>query len=84
MIWSQNAYPNYNWTYTTFEDDGWGEFETKLNDAKTYADPMVLKFIIGEESLDKFEEFRSTAKSMGLDEARDKAQEARDKMAQGK
>lgn len=83
LIWSQNAYPNYNWTYTTFEDDGWGAFETKLNDAKTYADPMVLKFIIGEESLDKFEEFRSTAKSMGLDEARDKAQEARDKMAQG-
>lgn len=83
LVWGQNAAPNYNWKYTIFEDDGWGEFETKLNDAKTYADPMVLKFIIGEESLDKFDEFRSTAKSLGLDESRAKAQEARDRMTHG-
>ena len=41
----------------------------------------MLKFIIGEESLDKFDEFRETAKSMGLDRAQELAQEARDKMA---
>lgn len=83
LVWGQNAAPNYNWTYTVFEGDGWGEYETKLNDAKTYADPMVLKFIIGEESLDKFDVFRSTAKSLGLDEAQAKAQAARDKMNHG-
>ena len=84
VIWSQNASPNYNWTYTIFEGDGWGEFDAKLADAKTYADPMVLKFIIGQESLDQFDQFRDTAKSLGLDAAQAKAQEARDKMVQGK
>ena len=45
---------------------------------------MVLKFIIGQESLDQFDQFRDTAKSLGLDAAQAKAQEARDKMVQGK
>ena len=84
LVWGQNASSNYNWTYTVFEDDDYGIFETKLNDALTYADPMVLKFIIGEESLDQFDQFRDTAKSLGLDEAQAKAQDARDKMSQGK
>lgn len=84
QVWQQNAAPVTNWTYTIFEDDNWGAFDTKLNDAKTYADPLVLKFIIGEESLDKFDEFRTTAKSLGLDEAQSIAQAARDKMSKGK
>ena len=83
LVWAQNAAPNYNWTYTIFEGDGWGKYESKINDARTYADPLVLKFIIGEESLDRFEEFRSTSKELGLDEAQAMAQAARDNMLQG-
>lgn len=81
LTWGKNASADTNWGYTVFEDDLWGEFDSAYNDALTYADPMVLKFIIGEESLDKFDEFRETAKSMGLDRAQELGQEARDKMA---
>lgn len=78
--WSQNASPEMNWTYTVFSDDNWGVYDDAFNNAATYASPLVLKFIIGEESLDNFEEFRDTAKSLGFDEAQEVAQEARDVM----
>ncbi len=80
VTWQQNADADLAWSYVTFSDDGWSKFETPMNDAKTYADPMVLKFIIGEESLDKFEEFQKTAESLGLEQARAAAQEALDAM----
>ncbi len=82
ITWQQNADWDYVWTFVTFSDDGWGEFESAYNDACTYADPMVLKFIIGEESLDKFEEFQSTCKSIGMDRAQELAQAALDDMTE--
>lgn len=80
LIWGQNASPDTNWGYVVFSDDGWGQYESAWNDGETYANPMVLKFIIGEEPLSKFEEFRTKSKEMGLDRAQQVAQEALDVM----
>ncbi len=78
ITWGRDATADLTWGYLVFEGDSWGVFENHLNDALTYAQPMVLKFIIGEESLDKFEEFRSNAETMGLEDARKVAQENMD------
>ena len=43
---------------------------------------MVLKFIIGEESLDKFDEFKETCKRLGMDKAQELAQAALDDMSE--
>lgn len=80
LTWGQNAVADINWGYTIFDGDSWGDFDSAFNDALTYAQPMVIKFIIGEESLDKFDEFKETTKSMGLEEAREIAQASIDKM----
>lgn len=82
MIWQENADWDSVWTFVTFSDDGWGQFDTAYNDAATYADPMVLKFIIGEESLDKFDEFKATCKRLGMDKAQELAQAALDNMTE--
>ena len=82
MTWQENADWDSVWTYVTFSDDGWGQFDTAYNDAATYADPMVLKFIIGEESLDKFDEFKETCKKLGMDKAQELAQAALDDMTE--
>ncbi len=83
LVWGQNATPELKWNYVVFEGDDYGLFDAAYNDAATYASPMILKFIIGEESLDKFDEFRETAASLGLDEAREIAQKNLDKMYHG-
>lgn len=40
-----------------------------MNDIDTYKNEMIVKFIMGAESLDKFDEYVATMKSMGIDEA---------------
>jgi putative aldouronate transport system substrate-binding protein len=42
---------------------------TLMNEINTYVDEMTLKFIMGQESLDKFDEYLSKVKGMGIDEA---------------
>lgn len=49
-----------------------------MSDINTYADEMVLKFIIGAESLDKFDEFVAVIEGMGIYEAIELTQEAYD------
>lgn len=45
------------------------EYASIMNDINTYRSEMINKFIMGEESLDKFEEFTETIKAMGIDRA---------------
>ncbi|MEF2245987.1 MULTISPECIES: extracellular solute-binding protein [unclassified Paenibacillus] len=40
-----------------------------MNDVKTYRDEMTTKFIMGAESLDNFDKYVATMKSMGIEEA---------------
>jgi len=43
-------------------------YATAYTDIKTYVDEMTVKFIMGSEPLDKFEEFRSALEGMGVDD----------------
>ena len=43
------------------------EFSKIMNDIKTYVDEMYLKFIIGKEPIEKFDEFVQQIYSLGLD-----------------
>ncbi|NSW89072.1 MAG: extracellular solute-binding protein [Firmicutes bacterium] len=49
------------------------------NDINTYVEQMIAKFIIGEEPLDKWDNYVNTVKSMGLDELTKIMQDAYDK-----
>ncbi|MDR2505224.1 MAG: extracellular solute-binding protein [Oscillospiraceae bacterium] len=69
QVWSQNAEPTMRVPYTLFSDDDWGEMEEYIIEVYTYAEPMILKFITGQESLDKFDEFVQTCKDLGIEEA---------------
>lgn len=80
LTWGENAAPTNNLGYIIFEDDDWGTMYSQYTEASTYADPMVLRFITGAESLDKFDEFVQTAGDMGFNGARDMMQAALDKM----
>lgn len=42
-----------------------------LNEVYTYVDEMTLKFILGEESFDKYDKYLNTLKDMGIEEALD-------------
>lgn len=67
-----------NWTTGTTEilippitlnADESTKYSNIMADIKTYTDEYVLKFIIGDEPLDKFDEFVRTIKGMGIDDA---------------
>ncbi|MCI8622490.1 MAG: extracellular solute-binding protein [Provencibacterium sp.] len=59
--------------------------KTKLmTEINTYTDEMVLKFITGAESLDRFDEFVAAIKGMGLDEVLQIQQTAYDRYMQKK
>ncbi|WP_246240865.1 extracellular solute-binding protein [Anaerocolumna sedimenticola] len=45
------------------------EMSVIMNEINTYRDEMALKFIFGEESLDKFDDYVKTIEGMGLDRA---------------
>lgn len=45
------------------------EFATIMNEINTYKEEMFLKFLFGDESLDAFDEYVNTIKSMGIDRA---------------
>jgi hypothetical protein len=60
-----------------FNDDNWGTMSNYMTEVDTYAQSMILKFITGQESLDdKFDEFRSTCASLGINEAQKLWQDA--------
>ena len=40
-----------------------------MNEVTTYCDEMVAKFIIGDEPIENFDEFRENIKSMNIDRA---------------
>jgi putative aldouronate transport system substrate-binding protein len=40
-----------------------------MNDVTTYRDEMIIKFVMGAESMDNYDKFVSQLKSMGMEEA---------------
>lgn len=63
-------------SYTEDERD---VINNMYSEIQTYKDEMVNKFIMGKESLDKFDEFVETIKSMGIDEVLKAEQAAYDR-----
>jgi len=67
--WSENEplyyYPDFV-TLTADEDKELSRIETNL---RTYRQEMTFKFITGQESLEKFDDYVDSLKSMGLDDA---------------
>lgn len=45
------------------------EYATIMNEVKTYRDEMTIKFIMGQESLDSFDEYVANIKKLGIDRA---------------
>ncbi|MDD4849130.1 MAG: extracellular solute-binding protein [Gemmiger sp.] len=45
------------------------QFAAIMNEVNTYRDEMILKYILGTENLDTFDDFVATMNSMGLDKA---------------
>lgn len=74
--WGQNSDFSKVIGYVNFAGDGWSEMYTPYEEADTYAAPMVIKFIIGDEPLDNFDEFAQKVLDMGMAEARDLTQAA--------
>ncbi len=50
-----------------------------MTNVKTYSDEMILKFITGDESLDKFDQYIAQLKTYGIEDAIKYRQEAYDK-----
>ena len=80
-IWGDNAVAGYRIPYTVFEGDNWGIQENLVTEVRTYADPMILRFITGQESIEeKWDEFVQTCISLGIRDARDIWQKSYNKM----
>jgi putative aldouronate transport system substrate-binding protein len=68
-IWPSNADGDYCMPYATMTDEEGNEFSRIMGDVDTYAGEMTVKFIIGAEPLDKYDDFVRTLKSMGAENA---------------
>ncbi|MDR3174881.1 MAG: extracellular solute-binding protein [Treponema sp.] len=68
-IWPSNADGDYCMPYATMTDEEGNEFSRIMGDVDTYAREMTVKFIIGAEPLDKYDDFVRTLKSMGAENA---------------
>ena len=65
-------------TMTTEESD---EFYAKYTDIGTYAQTELLRFVVGEDSMDQWDNFVETCKSMGIDQCVEIYQTAYDRYA---
>ena len=62
--------------YVTFSGDGWDEAYTPYNDAATTFEAYVLRVIIGEDSLDRYEDVCHTCWALGFELSRELFQAA--------
>lgn len=69
LIWGATEAAKYKVPPVTPTSEESKEFSTIMNEVNTYRDEMTLKFILGTESLDKFDEFVENMKGFGLDRA---------------
>lgn len=82
QVWDEGTVADMYIPYTLFSDDDWGTMSNYMTEVDTYAQPMILKFITGEESLDKFDEFKQTCIDLGVNKAQAMWQDAYTKMIQ--
>lgn len=68
-IWGQTNAAKYALPPITPTADESKEYASIMNDINTYRDEMTLKFILGTESLDKFDDYVAAIDKMGLQRA---------------
>lgn len=79
--WGKNAEATLRIPFTTFQDDDYGVMANYMTEVDTYAQPMIIKFIIGEESIEeKWDEFVKTCIDLGINKAREIWQESYSRM----
>lgn len=76
VTWSDNNAKDYKLPRITVNADESGEYSSLISELETYRDEMIIKFIRGEESLDNFDNYLSTLKSMGVDRVQEIVQSA--------
>jgi putative aldouronate transport system substrate-binding protein len=67
--WKKNDYGKYYLPPVTPTQAESSELSKIMNDINTYTGEMALKFIMGVESLDKYDEYVAQVKKMGIDKA---------------
>ncbi|KKI89477.1 ABC transporter substrate-binding protein [Bacillus sp. SA1-12] len=78
-IWDESAENKINMPPITMTAEENEEYASIMSDLETYYDEMVIKFIMGDTSMDKFEEFVETLKGMGIERAIELQQNALDR-----
>lgn len=68
-VWSANNAVKYKVPPITATSEESKELSTIMNEVNTYRDEMTIKFILGTESLDNFDQYVKTIQTMGLDRA---------------
>lgn len=69
QIWGETDAAAYKVPPITPTTDESKEYSTIMNEINTYRDEMTLKFIFGDESLDKFDDYVKTMNDLGLERA---------------
>ncbi|MGM7719803.1 extracellular solute-binding protein [Metabacillus sp. Hm71] len=78
-IWGETAENKINLPPITLNAEESEEFNSIMSDLNTYYDETVIKFIMGEEPLDHFDDFVETLKGMGIERAIELQQAALDR-----
>jgi putative aldouronate transport system substrate-binding protein len=78
-IWGKTAENKINMPPTTLNADESDEFNSIMSDLNTYYDETVIRFIMGEEPLDNFDQFVATLEGMGINRAIELQQAALDR-----
>ncbi|WP_235991676.1 extracellular solute-binding protein [Metabacillus schmidteae] len=78
-IWGESAENKINMPPTTLNVEESEEFNSIMSDLNTYYDETVIRFIMGEEPLDNFDDFVETLKGMGIERAIELQQAALDR-----
>lgn len=74
--WSENDAKKYKLPKITINSEEAGEYSSLTSELQTYRDEMIIKYIRGEESLDNFDVYLNTLKSMGIDRLQEIIQNA--------
>lgn len=78
-LWEETAENKINMPPVTMNAEESDEYNSIMGDLNTYYDEFVIRFIMGEEPLDNFDEFVATLKGMGIDTAVELQQAALDR-----
>jgi len=67
-IWSQYEPKNFIPVRCTMTADEGAQYASKYTDIETFVQECNVKFIMGQMSLDDYDSYRETLKSMGIDD----------------